>query len=418
MNSNTYLGYMYSYPHKTAYREFSPPVQIAPYLHEMKGREGGLYFHIPFCKHKCGFCNLFSCTQHGKNLINQYLRTMQCQTEQLLTLTEGLLFSSFTIGGGTPLVLNEEQIDQLWKIVNMFGVDPVNIDVSIETSPEFTDLSLLRHLKNNGVNRLSIGIQSFHDLELKKIGRAINSSLCRQALENISEVNFPNLNIDLIYGIEGQTIESFNQSISDALSYEPSELFLYPLYVREGTNVKNRAEDNDYLLMYEFARDRLTECGFIQTSMRRFVKEKVCDFEFSCGDELMISCGCGGRSYIGDLHFSDFYSINPKQVRQIIDNYIQRTDFTTVSNGYLLNKDEKTRRFIIKNLMYYNGIDKMEFIRRFGVELSFDIFGYLKDEGFIVENSDFIRLTTKGMAYSDYIGQLFISDEVRNKMKV
>ena len=418
MNSKAYLGYMYSYPHKTAYREFSPPVQIATYLTEMTGREGGLYFHIPFCTHKCGFCNLFSCTGHGKNLIDQYLCAMQRQTEQLLTLTKDINFSSLTIGGGTPLVLNKEQIDKLWEMSTMFGVDLVNINVSIETSPEFTDLFLLKHLRNIGVDRLSIGIQSFHDLELKKIGRAVNSSQCRQALENIRSANFPNLNIDLIYGIEGQTIESLEQSISGALYYEPSELFLYPLYVREGTGLKSRADDSDYLQMYEFARARLTDCGFIQTSMRRFVNKKVCDYEFSCGDELMISCGCGGRSYIGDLHFSDFYAINPKQIRRIIDNYIQRDDYTTVSNGYLLNSEEKMRRFVIKNLMYYRGIDKNEFLHRFGVELSFDIFGYLKDEGYITEDTDFIRLTTKGMAYSDYVGQLFISDEVRNKMKV
>ena len=413
---SAYLSYMYSYPHKTAYRRFVPPVAIAPFFKDISNKTGDLYFHIPFCSHKCGFCNLFSHPGINQEKISAYLDTLYRQAQQISELAHEVRFSSFAIGGGTPLILDESQTDQLFEAASLFGVDPHQVFTSIETSPEYSALPALRHIKNNGVKRLSIGIQSFHEHELKKIKRTTTPDLCHKALERIQSVAFPQLNIDLIYGIEGQTVDSFLKSIHTALTYQPSELFLYPLYVREGTGIMEKADNTEYHRMYETARKELCGMGFVQTSMRRFVKQDTPAAEFSCGDEVMISCGCGGRSYIGDLHYSGPYAVRPKRIAQIIDDYIQTTDFTSAENGYILDADEKKRRFIIKNLMYHRGIDKGEYLRRFDENIILQDFDQLVRDGYVRNEGDRLILSESGLACSDYIGQLFISPTVRKRM--
>ena len=109
-----YVSYMYSYPHKTAYRTLTPPVSLSPYLERLEGREASLYFHIPFCAHKCGYCNLFSQQCCDAERISLYLHTMRRQAEQLSVAAQALKFTSFAVGGGTPLILDEGQLEELF----------------------------------------------------------------------------------------------------------------------------------------------------------------------------------------------------------------------------------------------------------------------------------------------------------------
>ena len=166
-----YVDYMYSYPHKTAYRPFPAPVSLLPYLEQLQGRKALLYFHIPFCSHKCGYCNLFSLQTNRTEYIATYLDTLHRQAQQLSPLTAGLTFDSFAIGGGTPLLLTVPQLEQLMATAALFGVHPSHAFTSVETSPEYADRPRLNVLKKAGVSRVSIGIQSFQDEELKAIKR-------------------------------------------------------------------------------------------------------------------------------------------------------------------------------------------------------------------------------------------------------
>ena len=142
-----YVSYMYSYPHKTAYRTLTPPVSLSPYLERLEGREASLYFHIPFCAHKCGYCNLFSQQCCDAERISLYLHTMRRQAEQLSVAAQGLKFTSFAVGGGTPLILDEGQLEELFCLAELFGVHPSRVFTSVETSPEYTQKSVLRQLR-------------------------------------------------------------------------------------------------------------------------------------------------------------------------------------------------------------------------------------------------------------------------------
>lgn len=411
-----YVSYMYSYPHKTAYRTLTPPVSLSPYLERLEGREASLYFHIPFCAHKCGYCNLFSQQCCDAERISLYLHTMRRQAEQLSVAAQGLKFTSFAVGGGTPLILDEGQLEELFCLAELFGVHPSRVFTSVETSPEYTQKSVLRQLRARGVERLSMGVQSFNEMELKKLKRRPGLGTVVGALENIVEAGFPQFNLDLIYGIEGQTVESFMRSLNTALTYRPNELFIYPLYVRPGTRIDVRSTDDIGYAIYKSARELLVGQGFVQTSMRRFVRRETTETEFSCGDEVMLSCGAGGRSYLGNLHYATPYAVRQQAIADEIDHYIRTTDFMTAANGFLLSTEEMQIRFIIKNLMYYQGVDLAEYEKRFGEKPDRNLFREFTDRGWIEETGRIVRLTEEGMAYSDYIGQAFISPVVRKLM--
>ena len=394
-----YVDYMYSYPHKTAYRSFPSPVSLLPYLEQVEGQKASLYFHIPFCSHKCGYCNLFSLQTNRADYIATYLETLHKQAQQLSPLTTGLIFDSFAIGGGTPLL-------------------PSHAFTSIETSPEYADPARLTWLKQAGVARISIGIQSFLNEELTALKRRPRQDTINQALETIRKMEFPFFNIDLIYGIKGQTVDSFLYSLEQALLFQPNELFIYPLYVRQGTAITEREPDDVCFRMYCAARDLLKDRGFLQTSMRRFIHHPSTDAEISCGDEVMLSCGSGGRSYLGNLHYATRYTVSQHCIAQEIDDYMGTTDFIVTRNGFILSQEERRQRFIIKNLMYYMGLDKAEYERRFG-ESPDDIplFRQLAERQWIENTDGRICLTSEGIGYSDYIGQLFITPEIRGLME-
>ena len=411
-----YVSYMYSYPHKTAYRTLTPPVSLSPYLERLEGREASLYFHIPFCAHKCGYCNLFSQQCCDAERISLYLHTMRRQAEQLSVAAQGLKFTSFAVGGGTPLILDEGQLEELFCLAELFGVHPSRVFTSVETSPEYTQKSVLRQLRARGVERLSMGVQSFNETELKKLKRRPGLGTVVGALENIVEAGFPQFNLDLIYGIEGQTVESFMRSLNTALTYRPNEWFIYPLYVRPGTRIDVRSTDDIGYAIYKSARELLVGQGFVQTSMRRFVRRETTETEFSCGDEVMLSCGAGGRSYLGNLHYATPYAVRQQAIADEIDHYIRTTDFMTAANGFLLSTEEMQIRFIIKNLMYHRGVDLVEYEKRFGEKPDRNLFREFTDRGWIEETGRIVRLTEEGMAYSDYIGQAFISPVVRKLM--
>ena len=153
--------------------------------------------------------------------------------------------------------------------------------------------------------------------------------------------------------------------------------------------------------------------------MRRFIHHPSTDAEISCGDEVMLSCGSGGRSYLGNLHYATRYTVCQRCIAGEIDDYMGTTDFTVARNGFILSQEEQRQRFIIKNLMYYMGLDKAEYKRRFGESPdNVPLFRQLAERQWI-ENTDNGRicLTSEGMAYSDYIGQLFITPEIRELME-
>ncbi len=164
---NPYQQYMYSYPHKTAYRPLSG-VSLKEYAPLFAGKGHGLYLHIPFCQEKCGYCNLFSVTGQGKEAIGRYLDAVERQCTQYgeLLAPYAAEFSEFVIGGGTPLLPDEGQIERMFACIKQYFCLEKDREIVIETAPNQTNRKKLEILSREGVTRVSMGIQSFSDEEL------------------------------------------------------------------------------------------------------------------------------------------------------------------------------------------------------------------------------------------------------------
>ena len=423
MITDPYIQYMYSYPHKTAYQMLDQ-LDVRDYFSCLLSQENSLYLHIPFCQYKCGYCNLFSVAGAGEALMEEYINAMERQMKQYSeAMPGGVVFDDLTIGGGTPLVLSEEQLERLFALVEQYFVLKPDASVIMETSPNQTTMQKLRCIKRLGVTRLSIGVQSFHEEELSMLYRQHSAARAKQALEAIREVSFDTVNIDLIYGIPGQTVASMLDSLEQALQFEPEELFIYPLYIKQGTELSNRGierADTAYHC-YQAVVKRLMTAGYQQLSMRRFVKERGEETVFNkpCGFSNTLSFGCGVRSYLSNLHFCTPYAVKQQYCKRELQNYIMQEDMTKITYGLLLNEEEMRRRYVIKNLLFDRGIMEADYVEHYGetVTEAFPLLKEWEQQGYVSFQQGFVSLTALGRSYSDYLGPKLMSKEVIERMQ-
>lgn len=414
-----YTAYSYSYPHKSAYAALTPPVSLADAWRHEPRDSLFLYAHVPFCEMRCGFCNLFAASQPGEDLVEEYLRAVARQARAVRESLGSARFVRMAFGGGTPTALAPRQLDVLFDACRReFGADPHEIACSVETSPATADVARLELLAARGVDRVSLGVQSFVPEEAGRMGRPQATADVYAALECIRAVNIPALCIDLIYGVEGQTVESWRHSLKAALRFSPEELFLYPLYVRPQTGLarvgSRFATARDEL--YRAGRDWLLEHGYRQVSMRCFRSPSARDeneLAYCCQRDGMVGLGCGARSYTAGLHYSSRFAVNQVGVREILADWVAKTeaDFATAQHGVRLSPDEQRRRYLILSLLPASGLDRNDYAVRFGGDACehFPLLGELAACGLLKATPDRLMLTSEGLARSDAIGPALYS---------
>ncbi|OMF03849.1 STM4012 family radical SAM protein [Paenibacillus sp. FSL H7-0942] len=426
-----YRSYLYSYPHKTAYRELDPPLPLGPLWERENTDTYFLYMHIPFCAARCGFCNLFTLPDRREDTHERYVDALERQAKQWAPITSRRPYSRFAIGGGTPTLLNEVQLNRLFDIAeHVMGLDPAQASISVETSPDTVTEAKLAIMKERSVDRVSMGIQSFIEAEASAIYRPQKPKEVERALEKLTRYDFPLLNLDLIYGLPGQTVESWIYSLERVLAYEPGEIFIYPLYTRENTIVKpddiRRQGPDIRMELYKAARETLKSKGYVQYSMRRFAKEQSSSkvlLPYSCQEEGMVGLGCGARSYTSEVHYASKYGVSYKATQSIIADYVATERYDVADYGIVLSREEQRRRFILKALLHREGLTLSDYQQRFGTDVMSD-YVWLAEvlrEGMAELESDedkqVLRLTEEGLGYSDAIGDWLISAEIREQME-
>lgn len=289
---------MYSYPHKTAYRHLDG-ISLEDYASCLAGPGHGLYLHLPFCRTKCGYCNLFSVTglEQDPLQIDRYLEAVRRQSLQYQELLKPYQtgFSEVVIGGGTPLLLTEEQLKKVFELLEMHAPCADDRELVIETAPNETSREKLKILKAAGVTRVSMGIQSFSSEELGTLRRRHSAEKAREALTLLKEYGFLCINVDFIYGIPGQTVDSLLASLKEAVLFAPDEIFLYPLYVKHGAGLEQAVRDGmvlhpeEALLQYREA-SRVSSFGRFSAGLH----EKICPY---CADKSI--CGVWFRRFSG-----------------------------------------------------------------------------------------------------------------------
>ncbi|GAA2584518.1 STM4012 family radical SAM protein [Actinomadura fulvescens] len=417
-----YQSYVYAYPHKTAYRPLQPEPRLGDVWADEVRDALFLYLHVPFCEMRCGFCNLFTRTGAPEELTDAYLGAMERQASALRdALGNDAAFATAAFGGGTPTYLTAAELERLCDIAERFG-DLAAIPLGVETSPATATTDRLTVLRDRGTTRVSIGVQSFVDEEARAAVRPQKRAEVEAALDRIRAVGFPTLNIDLIYGIDGQTPATWLHSLDSALAWEPEELYLYPLYVRPLTGLGRQAHDWDdqRLELYRIGRDHLFACGYEQVSMRMFrLPGTTSGTEYCCQTDGMVGLGCGARSYTSRLHYSFEYAVGAGQVRGIINHYVREKDFGTARVGFELDDDERRRRHLVQSLLQAGGLDRVSYRGRFGTDVADDFKSELTafaEHGWLGEDPATLSLTAEGLAYSDAIGPALFSGRVRALM--
>ncbi|MEU4626469.1 STM4012 family radical SAM protein [Actinoplanes sp. NPDC023801] len=421
-----YQGYLYAYPHKTAYRRLEP----RPLLSDVWAgqRQDSLfgYVHLPFCEMRCGFCNLFTRANPPAEQVTAYLAQLRRQATAVRdSLDAAASFSRLAIGGGTPTYLTAPELESLFAILGAAFNAP-SVPLSVETSPATATPDRLAVLAAHGTTRISIGVQSFLDTEAHAAGRPQRLTEVMGALQAIRDARIPVLNIDLIYGIDGQTPGTWQHSLDEALRWSPEELYLYPLYVRPLTGLGRRAHaradwDRQRLELYRQAVEVLTAAGYVRHSMRQFRRADapVPDGpDYCCQDDGMVGLGCGARSYTTELHYSFDYAVAVPEVRAVITDYLSRPagDFRYAEFGFRLDAVEQRRRWLLKSLLRAEGIDPAAYTDRFGSRHTDDFpqLADLADRGWL--NRSHTVLTPLGLDHSDAIGPWLVSGEVRAAM--
>jgi oxygen-independent coproporphyrinogen-3 oxidase len=435
LDGSPYQGYLYAYPHKTAYR----PLRPRPALRDVWADEPTgalfLYLHVPFCEMRCGFCNLFTQAHPAADRVTGYLRQLRVQAEQALAAIGPASLAQAAIGGGTPTYLPATELADLLDIATgVLGLQPATAPLSVETSPATATPDRIAVLAAHGTHRVSIGVQSFLDAEAHAAGRPQRRAEVERALAAIRAGGFPVLNVDLIYGIPGQTPQTWRRSLAAALAWQPEEIYLYPLYIRPLTGLGRRSAagaavgstagrdpqwDAQRLRLYQQGRDLLLESGYRQLSMRQFRRTTVADpvGDHCCQDDGMVGLGCGARSYTRRLHYSFDYAVSVGAVRGIVDDYLRRraADFGVAEVGFRLDEAEQRLRWLVKSLLRASGVDLAAYRGRFGSTRADDFphLATLTDRGLAVDTGDGLVLTAAGLARSDAIGPWLVSDHVR-----
>ncbi|WP_165220094.1 STM4012 family radical SAM protein [Aquisphaera insulae] len=427
LEGSPYQGYSYSYPHKTAYRPLPRPVPLAKLWAGERTDSLFLYLHIPFCDMRCGFCNLFTRARPEGSLVERYLAAIERQARVVREAVGDPSFARMAVGGGTPTFLDPPALESVLGLADrVMGVVPGGIPLSVEASPGTVTAEKLRVLVERGTTRLSLGIESFDEAETRAVNRPQRTATVDRALGLIRDSRIPTLNIDLIYGLPGQSVASWLASLRTALRFGPEELYLYPLYVRPQTILGRggREWDDLRLACYREARSLLLGEGYEQVSMRMFRSAgglPEAGPAYRCQEDGMIGLGCGARSYATDLHYSDAYAVGQRGVGEIVEAYASRSDeaFGMATHGHHLSDEDIRRRFVIQSLLSGEGLSVSAYARRFRSDLRADLpeIDELEEAGLAVVTAEGLALNDRGVERSDVVGPWLYSRKVGTLME-
>lgn len=419
--------YVYSYPSKRAYRPMSPAPSIAEVWGDAPGTVN-LYVHIPFCGYRCAFCTLFLTTGHTGELVERYLDSLIAQIEMYGALLDGSEVVSIYFGGGTPTTLTPPQFERLVAALHRaFPRRSPSVEFGIEGSPDTISAELLATARSVGVNRVSVGLQTLDPVELERVGRPYSVDIVPKMVELINAAGFDNVNYDLIYGLEGQTHESWLASLRSTIGFGPQTITIYPVVFRPLTTIERRrqadhdrfAADADKYALYDMSVEVLAAAGYRQDSVVRFTTLDHDGYQQEAADFSgvpLLGLGAGARSYAPSVHYGTDFAVGRRSTNDIIDGFVShhhRPD-ELLTLGFALSEDEQRRRWCILNLSL-GRLDPATYGQRFpGHDLS--DFGpeltALEAEGCAVVDDAGVRLTPKGFKYSSVIATLFRSDAV------
>lgn len=366
----------------------------------------GVYIHVPFCVHKCSYCDFYSVTQLFE--AEEYFRALKEQIMSFKSYLKDWTADSVYIGGGTPSCVDPKYIVETMETLKSVIRFVDNPEITIESNPGTLDTFKIKSYLNCGINRLSMGLQSADDDELKMISRIHDKSGFESSYMLARMLGFKNINVDIMYALPGQKEETLMNTIDYVTSLDPEHISFYGLRVEEGTPLASQEEllakipDEDVQYnMYIHAAKRLEKAGYTQYEISNFSKKRMmcrhnCRY-WKSGD--YIGFGPGAASFInGELYSytKDLYGFISKP-----------TDyFSNVEKSEKLTLDQQATQYIMLGLRLARGVEAKEYKLRFGRDLEEDygekIQKYI-DMKYAKRTDKGFRLTRAGLLVSNTI---------------
>jgi len=367
-----------------------------------------LYLHIPFCLKKCHYCS-FSSFVTSPKLHKQYVQALKKELCLVKQSTDISSLSTLFIGGGTPTCLAPgELVSVINYCKDQFGFD-VDAEISVEANPGTVDAYYFESILKAGVNRLSIGVQSFIDTELKSIGRLHSSKQAADAYRSAQRAGFTNINIDLMSGIPGQTVLSWEKSLDEALKLSPEHLSLYQLMVEEGTyfgQLEDKGElrlpsEDEIIEMDGRTRLMCEKEDFIQYETSNFAKKGYqCRHNINYWENKdYYAAGAASVSFVSEVREKRIVD-----VQDYINNIFHGTG--VIMEKECLDTKASFRETVIMGLRMKRGVSIDNLVSRYGLSPK-EYYGavltsYL-DTGMLELSTTHLKITEKGWPFSNRI---------------
>lgn len=380
---------------------------------KMKKRNLELYLHIPFCVRKCNYCDFFSASGTPKEQAD-YVSAMIQEIQSYQELSGEYEVQTIFLGGGTPSLLTPEQTEKIFTtIYHIFSVNE-NAEITMEMNPGTVDIEKLRAMKAAGVNRLSIGLQSAQNEELKMLGRIHTYEEFLETWRLTEQAGFKNRNIDLMSALPGQTMESYEDTLSKVLTLEPEHISAYSLILEEGTVFydwyekgkldrgawKLPSEEEEYA-MGELTIQRLAEAGMHRYEISNYAKPgKECRHNLGYWDRVeYLGIGAGSSSLIKGERF-DHIRDRKAYIEKI------RNGESILIDREILSVESQMEEFMYLGLRKIEGVSRTDFQNYFGKNVD-DVYGEildkLEEEQLLEFSGNRIRLTHRGMDVSNCV---------------
>ena len=370
----------------------------------------GLYIHIPFCKSKCDYCDFYSLPDREERM-DAYQKALLTHIKETAPQARGYLVDTIYFGGGTPSLYGERRIRELLAVIRRRFEVAGNAEITLEANPDSADRRTMLHLRRAGINRISLGMQSAHDDELSALHRPHTFQQVQDAVAAIRAAKIRNLSLDLMYGLPGQDMARWQDSVEKAISLKPEHLSCYGLKVEEGTPLCGRVRrgevlpsDDQQADMYLWMVARLESAGYHQYEISNFAQSG-----FQSRHNLKywltrpyLGFGPGAHSDFGGRRFSFMRALNG-----YIDGVLGGKPI--IDSDDLIPKRERSGEYLMLRLRTVRGIEEWEYRREYF--MNFDpveqkLFAY-EHNGWAARDGHRWRLTPIGFLLSNQlIGEL------------
>ena len=383
----------------------------------LKKKTFGIYIHIPFCVKKCEYCDFLSMPSSAtikKNYVQALLEEMN-----QFSFTKEMQLVSIFFGGGTPSSIPAQDIKQVLDLIrqklNLQCFQQV--EVTLEMNPGTVTKEKLELYKQSGVNRISIGLQSTDNQELKTLGRIHTYEQFLETYQLVRAAGFDNINIDLMSALPNQSIDSWKETLERVLALRPTHISAYSLIIEEGTPFYDMYGEGklyeDWLPteevdreMYHLTKTMLASHGYHRYEISNYALEG-----YECVHNTLywtgvpyVGFGVGASSYINGIRY---------QNESDLSEYIEKTNNhqNIKQDLTILTKEEQMEEFMFLGLRLTKGINATEFQERFQKDI-YGVYGSViekfVEEGLLVEENGFIRLTEQGLDVSNFIMSEFL----------